>query len=235
MPASLAEVKGVIASKQGLSCSGYMTLANLTVRLRERLYVTVRDGDKLFLPQGNEHFPTRELEAYYLGRCRLGYLESIGAGGGEVVFTCEGPAADEGAAAIAAALPGLEEVLNRPLLAREIVAQSEGWQYRKAILYAPEPPYRPDVLPERPGVPEPVTEEERRRRPPPLTFEEIKARTEEKKRALLKKLGLEEAYQQMQREAAGRRSGNRSPRPGLSTSPTHHLINSPPWQETPWK
>ncbi len=60
------ELRAVIASRQGLSCLGYYTLANRTKHLRERLYVSVRDGDKLFLPRRREHFPVEEIDAYYL-------------------------------------------------------------------------------------------------------------------------------------------------------------------------
>ncbi len=131
------ELRAVIASKQGLSCLGYYTLANRTKHLRERLYVSVRDGDKLFLPQGPEHFPVREIEAYYLGRMRFGVAQSIGEGGGEVVFSCEGSsvqAADEGATVITATLAGLDGVLDRDALSRYLAAvpeKSEGTPCRR--------------------------------------------------------------------------------------------------------
>jgi hypothetical protein len=156
------EVRGIIASKQGLSCSGYFTLANRTAHLRERLYVTVRDGDKLFLPRGNEHFPVSELERHYIGRMNLGYYESIGAQGGEVVFICEGPASDEGATVIEGTLASFafEELLTKPLIGRWAAAVSLKRLYL-GTLRSESPPYRPPVLPERPSAPEPVTEEER--------------------------------------------------------------------------
>ena len=213
--ANLCEVKGIIASKQGLSCSGYFTLADRTARLRERVYVTVSDGDKLFLPKGAEHFPVHELEGHYLGRMKLGYYESIGAGGGEVVFICEGPAADEGATVIEMTLPALEELLNRPLAARWAASRLEMYRHLRA-LQSENPPYRPEVLPMRAGPPEPVTEEERKRRPrdPTPTAAEVWASMEEKQREVLKRMGLlEEAerYGLVGSEASARNGRSKAP------------------------
>ena len=49
------ELRAVIASKQGLSCLGYYTLGNRTKHLRERLYVSVRDGAIRANERGADH------------------------------------------------------------------------------------------------------------------------------------------------------------------------------------
>lgn len=164
-----AEVKGVIASKQGLSCAGYFRLSARTAHLRQRIYVTVRDGGNLFMPvAAHEHFPITEIENYYLGRVRYGYDESIGRGGGEVVFSIEGRnsrAAEEGALIIERELVELEFVLNEPRLSRWAAALPEKVRYLSIARTPALPPaYRPERLPERPGVPVAVSEAEKRGR-----------------------------------------------------------------------
>lgn len=219
------ELRAVIASKQGLSCAGYFTLANRTKHLRERLYISVRDGDKLFLPQGPEHFPVKEIEAYYLGRLKLGVAESIGAGGGEVLFSLEGPAADEGAAVVQRGLVGLDGVLTRNLLAREFVMQAEAWQYHKHLLGQP-PAFRPPVLPARSSVPASFTPEQRKaREEAPSFFETL----EDRKRAQLKEWGLLDDYEEMQAEQKARLAPARYP---VRDSP--QSFYSTPWKESPW-
>lgn len=217
MEVGRAVVSGVIASKQGLDCSGYETLNNRTKHLRERLYVTVRDGGKLFLPRGHsEHFPVGEIRDYLGGRLKLRVLESVGAGGGEVVFTCEGPAADEGAEVIAGTLPRLEEVLGRTLLARKYLAGVEDFHYGTYLRANPAPAYRPETPPERAGTPDPFTPKERE------ILGEIETPAvvlERKKREYLKSWGLLGAYEATQR----------GPGP-----PPAQSFNSSPWKETPW-
>jgi hypothetical protein len=217
------EVRGVIASRQGLSCAGYYGLSAQTARLRERAYIWVRDGANVFLPAGREHFPVAEAEAYYEGRLRLGWAESIGAGGNSpVVFGCEGSsaaAADEAATIIEAALPALEELLSRPVLAR----MAASWPYKyahNAALLSENPPYRPPVLPERAGVPVPVTEEERKRRPrdPTPTYADVMASVEATKRGMLGRWGLLEEYEEMKRAQAGARRREARPDPEVASS-----------------
>lgn len=206
------ELRAVIASRQGLSCLGYYTLANRTKHLRERLYVCVRDGDKLFLPRRREHFPVEEIDAYYLGPGLLAVGESIGAGGGEVVFSCEGSsaqAADEGATVIAAALAGLDAGLNQGPVARWRMVVPEKFSYLRAAHHASGPPYRPPTLPTRDRAPASFTPEERQAR----TLEGL---VEVRTRELLKGWGMLESYDEMKR-----RRKQKPPRPE--------------WKETPWK
>ncbi len=193
------EVRGIIASKQGLSCEGYYMLSNRTAHLRERLYVSVRDGDKLFLPQGNEHFPCAELEAFYVKRLRVGFFQSIGAGGGEVLFSCEGSsaqAAEEGAEAIAAALPEVDAAVNLSLLPRWGAAIPQKRGYLLTVKGASTPAYRPELLPDRPGPPQPLTEEQAKVYNPEELARKL-ASFEEKKREVLAGWGLLKDYDQV--------------------------------------
>jgi hypothetical protein len=238
------ELRAVIASKQGLSCSGYYALAARTAYLRERLYVSVRDGDKLFLPQGPEHFPVKEIEAYYLGRLKLGVVESIGAGGGEVVFSCEGSsaqAADEGATVITTVLAGLDGVLNQAALSRFLTSAPEKYSYVKAVHYTQERPYRPSVLPARSSVPASFTPEERKAREEAreeaLSFFET---FEHRKREKLKEWGLLDGYEEMQAGQKARLDPVRTPRPALVSNGipgrcSLQSFYSSPWKESPWK
>ncbi len=220
------ELRAVIASKQGLSCLGYYTLANRTKHLRERLYVSVRDGDKLFLPRRREHFPVEEIEAYYLDQRGLAVDKSIGGGGGEVVFSCEGPAADEGASAIAATLAGLDAGLNQGSVARWRMMLPEKFSYRLAAHHDSGPPYRPPTLPTRYLAPASFTPEARQART-------LEAQVERGKREKLKEWGVLEAYDDMQAEQKTRQARS-APHgmPGLGASQS---FNNAPWKETPWK
>lgn len=192
------ELRAIIASKQGLSCAGYYHLAARTAHLRERLYVSVSDGDKLFLPKyAFEHFPVAEIEEFYLGRLRLGLNESIGAGGGEALFACEGPAAEQGAMVISSTLAGLEPVLNQGLAGRVIASMPEKRRYLQ-YRFEMRRSYRPEVLPARVAAPAdmPRSESERRRmRDARGPGERIEARTRE----ILKRWGMESAYDDLLR------------------------------------
>ena len=197
------EVRGVIASKQGLSCEGFYMLFNRTARLRERLYVRVRDGDNLFLPKDPyEHFPCAEIEEFYVERLRVGFFESIGAKGGEVVFILEGPAAQEGAEAITAALPDVEAATNLSLAPRWIAAIPEKRGYLRMKMFAlgaNPPPYRPEYLPQRDGPPQPLTEEQAKNYDPDLLAGKLSL-FEAKKREALARWGLLKDYDRMQQQ-----------------------------------
>ena len=200
--AERVEVRGVIASKQGLSCEGFYMLFNRTAHLRDRLYVSVRDGDNLFLPKDPyEHFPCAEIEAFYVERLRVGFFESIGAKGGEVVFILEGPAAEEGAEAITAALPDVEAATNLSLAPRWIAAipEKRGYLQTKvlATLSVNPPAYRPEQRPERTGTPRPFTEEQAKNYDPELLAGKLSL-FEVKKREALAKWGLLKDYDREQ-------------------------------------
>jgi hypothetical protein len=225
-----AEVRGVIASRQGLSCETYYALSARTAHLRERLYVSVRDGEKVFLPHGYEHFPVSEIEAHYIGRIRAGYPDNIGAGGGEVVFSCEGPAADEGATIITATLAEFEPLLLLPSISRYLAAIPHKRDHY-ATLAGRVPSYRPERLPERSGVPEPLTEEERRHaRELAVVLKETRARLKEEARENLKRWGLLEDYERYAAPAQPEGYTPRGPTRDISRT-----INQSPWEVTPWK
>jgi hypothetical protein len=191
------ELRGVIASKQGLSCEGFYMLSNRTGHLRDRLYVSVRDEDNLFLPKDPyEHFPCSEVEEFYVKRLKVGFFQSIGAGGGELVFVLEGPAADEGAEAITAALPDVEAATNLSLAPRWVAAIPEKRRYLRMTLAGSQGAYRPEHRPERAGAPQPFTEEQAKRYDP----DRLKVKLgvfEEKKREALARWGLLKDYDRM--------------------------------------
>jgi hypothetical protein len=232
---SLAEVKAVTASRQGLSCETYFTLFTRTAHLRESLYITVRDGDKLFLPRAGEHFPVREIEEHYLGRMQLGFLESIGAGGkSPIVFTCEGAAeeaAEEGVRLITATLAELEPLLLKSLIPRTIASIPHKKLYR-AALQSESPPYRPEALPKRDGEPIPVTREERSSRRPGLTPEHAAQVVREKEREYLKRWGLLEEAERYGLVGHASRQSESQPAPPASSST--QSFNNTPWEETRW-
>lgn len=210
------EVRGVIASKQGLSCEGFYMLFNRTDHLRDRLYVTVRDGDKLFLPADREHFPCKEIEEFYVKRLRVGFFQSVGAKGEEIVFTVEGPAAEEGAEAIQAALPDVDEATNLSLAPRWVSAIPEKCNYLQTINWTFTRPYRPEHLPERAGPPEPFTEEQAERYDPYRLLSSLSL-FEKKKREALAAWGMLDDYDRMQASRA-------------RTKPPQQA----PWEETFW-
>jgi hypothetical protein len=192
-------------------------LSNRTGHLRDRLYVSVRDEDNLFLPKDCEHFPCAEVEEFYVKRLKVGFFQSIGAGGGEIVFTLEGPAADEGAEAITAALPDVEAATNLSLAPRWIAAIPEKRRYLRMTFAGSPGAYRPEHRPERAGPPQPFTEERASRYDP----DRLKVKLgvfEQKKREALARWGLLKDYDrvkaQRQREAA--------------------MQNPDPWQEEFW-
>jgi hypothetical protein len=199
------EIRGVLASKQGLSCEGFYMLFNRTAHLRDRLYVSVRDGDNLFLPKDPyEHFPCSEIEKFYVERLNVGFFESIGAKGGEVVFILEGPAAEEGAEAIQGALPDVEAATNLTLLPRWTVAIPQKHGYLRATGTGATAAYRPEHLPRRDGPPEPFTPEQAKNYDPDRLKSSLSL-FEQKKREALGRWGLlkdyDRAHAQQKKEA----------------------------------
>ncbi len=223
------ELRGVIASKQGLSCEGFYMLSNRTGHLRDRLYITVRDEDNLFLPKDPyEHFPCSEIEGFYVKRLRVGFFQSIGAGGGEIVFTLEGPGADEGAEAITAALPDVEAATNLPFAPRWVAAIPEKRQYLQMTFPGSPAPYRPERIPARAGAPQPFTEEQAKRYDPDRLKVSLSL-FEEKKREALARWGMLKDYDSMKAKREVRQA---IPTPGLGAS---RSFNNAPWKEAPWK
>jgi hypothetical protein len=222
------ELRGIIASKQGLSCEGFYMLSNRTGHLRDRLYITVRDGDNLFLPKDPyEHFPCSEIEGFYVKRLKVGFFRSIGAGGGEIVFTLEGPSADEGAEAITAALPDVEAATNLPLAPRWVASIPEKRRYLQMTSPGSPRPYRPERIPERARVPQPFTEAHAKKYDPDRLKVSLSL-FEEKKREALARWGMLEDYDRMQAEREARLAKSAPP----STSSLLDLAQTP-WKEPP--
>lgn len=142
-----AEGSMIVSARQGFSCAGYRTLNNRTFHLRESPYVTVAADGRYFRPSGRrEHFPVSEINAYYLDHTNTGLHGSIGAGGSEIVFSGQGPDADEGATIIAGCMTELEGVLAGGLPSRLAFAWAEQWQYVGELLAGRKmmtPAYRP--------------------------------------------------------------------------------------------
>ena len=213
------EVRGVIASKQGLSCEGYYMLSNRTAHLRDRLYISVRDGEALFLPKDREHFPIKEIEDFYIRRMNVGFFQSIGGKSGEVVFILEGPAAEEGAEAIQAALPDVDAAVNLPLAPRWLASIPQKTQHIQMLCSDFSAPYRPEHLPHRDDVPQPYTEEQADTYDPDRLARKLGVFEAEKRRAL-DRWGLLRGYDQMQ--AQRRREAAMQPK------------QTDPWRESFW-
>lgn len=223
------ELRGIIASKQGLSCEGFYMLSNRTGHLRDRLYVSVRDGDNLFLPKDPyEHFPCSEIEGFYVRRLKVGFFQSIGAGGGEIVFTLEGPSADEGAEAITATLPDVEAATNLSFAPRWVAAIPQKRRYLQMTLAGSLRAYRPEHLPARSSEPQPFTEEQTKRYDPDRLKVSLSL-FEEKKREALARWGMLKDYDRMKAEREARPAKSAPP----STSSLMDLAQTP-WKESPW-
>lgn len=246
---SRTEVRGIISSKQGLSCEGFYTLSNETARLRKRLYVSVLDGDKVFLPEDPyEHFPCAEIEKYYIDRMNFGFFQSVGAGGGEVVFSCEGDSsevADEAAEVITRTLVKLDAVINQGILGRwgSAIPQKRKYLRTSTALGFPARAYRPEKLPARSGPPEPISVSERGMENDRTKVSGALEIFEEKKREALSRFGMLEGYDRSKAEQRARAANKaaqparRRPEGSVSSflNGGGHDTGKAPWKESPWR
>ncbi len=212
-----AEIAATLPGCNGLECTVYQYFAAATMRLRERVYVTVSAEGEEFRPEGPvEHFPHGELFRYQMeaGRAAGAGEEAFGKGRELVAtFTCYAPprsgAAEEAVSEIRGALEKLREVASWPDGKRSWFALRRGLGGATAALAEGlGPAYRPPkgVLAYRPHAPKPGPRAENVPKPPPRpSFSETV-------RGHLERWGVAEEWDRMQAERPKKPAARRTRR-----------------------